>query len=299
MAGWATKRAMPDQPEPMVGAPLLAADEPPPFEIDRPDSQSRFFITCDHASNRMPRALGSLGLQDEQLKMHVAWDPGALLIAERLAERLDATLIRSNYSRLVVDLNRALSNPASMPEQSEVVQVPGNKGLSGQDRRRRAEALYYPYHRALARLLDERIAAGSTPLYVAVHTFTPVYFGEARHVEVCVSWRRDDRLGRLVCPRLETLKKWKVVAHDPFVITADGDYGIPWQAEARGLPNVMIEVRQDLLEDDDEARAWGDRLADALLPVEHDPSIANRIDPPPDLDAAALGIWSTLAPTPA
>lgn len=161
--------------------------------------------------------------------------------------------------------------------------MPGNHGIDEVERRRRADALFHPYHDALAGLLDRRIEMGIVPIYVAVHSFTPVYFGEARNVEVCLSWRADERLARLAFPRLEALEEWQVVAHDPFVITLEGDYGIPRQAERRGLPNVMIEVRQDLIEDDDHARAWGDRLAEILAPLERDPGIAQRVAPPDDL----------------
>ncbi|MDX1540371.1 MAG: N-formylglutamate amidohydrolase, partial [Geminicoccaceae bacterium] len=204
---------------PTASAPLLAADEPPAFEIDRSEGRSRFFLTCDHARNCLPEAVGDLGLQPEQLELHAAYDIGAETMARRIGERLDATLIRSGYSRLVIDLNRPLTSPASIPAQSEVVRVPGNENLDEAERRRRQEALFHPYHQALGRLLDERIERGEVPVYVAVHSFTPIYFGEARHVEVCVSWRKDDRLGRLLFEGLDALGDWKVVAHDPFVIT--------------------------------------------------------------------------------
>lgn len=268
---------------PSASAPLLAAHEPPAVEVDRPDGRSRFFLTCDHARNRLPEAVGDLGLQPEQLELHAAYDIGAEAMARRISERLDATLIRSGYSRLVIDLNRPLQSPASIPEQSELVRVPGNVGLDERERRRRQDGLFHPYHRALGRLLDQRIEQGIVPVYVAVHSFTPIYFGEARHVEVCVSWRVDDRLGRLLFDGLAELEQWKVVAHDPFIITLEGDYGIPYQAEARGLPTVLLEVRQDLIGSDKEAVAWGDRVADVLARIEDHPSLRDRLPPPDDL----------------
>jgi predicted N-formylglutamate amidohydrolase len=265
--------------------PLLAADEPPSFEIVNAGGGSRAVVTCDHASNRMPRALGTLGLAPEQLQLHVAWDIGAAIMAERLAQILDAPLIRSGYSRLVIDLNRPLSSPASIPPQSEVVRVPGNEGVTPEEAARRADALFHPYHAALACLLDERIQGSTVPVYIAMHSFTPIYFGEARHVEVCVAWRKDDRVARLVLPKLEADGRWRVVANDPFVITPQGDYGIPHQAEARGLPCVMIELRQDLVERADDARAWGERLAAIIGPLLCHPNLQERREPPEDLRA--------------
>jgi len=265
--------------------PLLAPDEPPPFEIVNAGGASRAIVTCDHASNRVPRALGTLGLAGEQLELHVAWDIGAAVMAERLAQILDAPLIRSGYSRLVIDLNRPLASPASIPPQSETVRVPGNEDVPPQEAARRAEALFLPYHRALGRLLDERIEGSEVPVYIAVHSFTPVYFGEARHVEVCVAWRKDDRVARLILPRLEAEARWQVVANDPFVITLEGDYGIPYQAEARGLPCVMIELRQDLVEREEDAHAWGERLGSLIGPPVDHPSLRPRRPPPEDLRA--------------
>jgi predicted N-formylglutamate amidohydrolase len=263
--------------------PLLAPEEPPPFVIDNPNGRSRFFLTCDHASNRMPRALGDLGLHPEQMELHVAYDVGAQVMAQRMSERLDATLIRTCYSRLALDPNRPPGSPGSIPVQSELTRVPGNEGIDEAERRRREDTLFHPYHEALGRLLDDRLARGIVPIYIAVHSFTPVYFGEARHVEVCVSWRTDDRLGRLMHGALDGLGRWKVVAHDPFIITLQGDWGVPYQGEGRGLPSVLLEVRQDFIGSDEDARAWGDRLADAMAPLEDDPSIRARIAPPDDL----------------
>jgi predicted N-formylglutamate amidohydrolase len=263
--------------------PLLAPDEPPPFEIINAGGRSRAIVTCDHATNRMPRALGTLGLSPEQLELHVAWDIGAAVMAERLAQILDAPLIRSGYSRLVIDLNRPLASPASIPPQSEVVRVPGNEDVAPEEAAQRKAELFHPYHEALGQLLDERIERAEVPVYIAMHSFTPVYFGEARHVEVCVAWRRDDRVARLVLPELEAEGRWKVVANDPFVITLAGDYGIPYQAEARGLPCVMIELRQDLVGRDEDARAWGERLASITGPLLGDSSLRERREPPQDL----------------
>ena len=155
-------------------APLLAAHEPPAFEIDRPDGRSRFFLTCDHARNRLPEAVGDLGLRPEHMELHAAYDIGAEVMAQRMSERLDATLVRSGYSRLVIDLNRPLWSPASIPEQSERVRVPGNAGLGEVERRCRQDGLFHPYHRRLGHLLDRRLEQGLVPIYVAVLSFTPV-----------------------------------------------------------------------------------------------------------------------------
>lgn len=253
--------------------PLLAHDEPSAVEIRDRTGHSLAVVTCDHARNRVPRALNGLGLDDRALASHVAWDPGSLLVAERLAWHLDAPLVASGYSRLVVDLNRPLGVPSSIAEVSETIEVPGNLDLTPEAAHARIDALFWPYHHALGEFLDERLRAPRPPRYIAIHSFTPVYFGDPREMEVCVSWHTDDRLARLVLPRLMADDSLDVSENEPFAITLRGDFGIPQQAERRGIANVMIEIRQDLISTEDAAHAWGDRLAHVLGPLLDDPSL--------------------------
>jgi predicted N-formylglutamate amidohydrolase len=254
-------------------SPLLDHDEPPAVEIRDRTGHSLAVITCDHARNRVPRVLGDLGLGADALAAHVAWDPGALQVAERLAWHLDAPLVASGYSRLVIDLNRPLGVPTSIAEVSETTEVPGNRDLTPEDTHARAEALFWPYHNTLGAFLDERLKQPRPPRYVAIHSFTPVYFGDPREMEVCISWHTDDRMAQLVLPRLREDDALIVAENEPFAITLRGDFGIPQQAERRGLPNVMIEVRQDLIASEEAAHAWGDRLAHILAPILDDPSL--------------------------
>jgi len=154
---------------------LLRAHEPPAVSIERAQARSPFFLTCDHASNRFPAALGDLGVSVADRARHVAWDIGALAVARGLSAMLDATLVASGYSRLVMDMNRPLHRADSIPLHSETTAVPGNERLSDAQRAARRAALFEPYHGSIARLLDERRARGQASLLVAVHSFTPVY----------------------------------------------------------------------------------------------------------------------------
>src|SRR5690606_38198156 len=100
----------------------------------------------------------------------IGWDPGAAEVARGLAAELDAPLVLSGYSRLVIDCNRPLDNPQAIPAQSGGVAVPGNHALSPQERAMRIAALYRPYHRAIDRLLDAR---GRRPtVLLSIHSFT-------------------------------------------------------------------------------------------------------------------------------
>ncbi|MGZ9035329.1 MAG: N-formylglutamate amidohydrolase, partial [Rhodospirillales bacterium] len=154
--------------------PLLTAGEAPACEIVNIDGTASAVVVCDHASNKIPRRLGSLGLGDDDLATHIAWDPGAAEVARRLAEHLDAPLVLSGYSRLVVDCNRPLESPESIAVKSDGIPVPGNRDLNAASRAARVEGLFHPYHRAISEILDRRSAAGRPSLLLSVHSFTPV-----------------------------------------------------------------------------------------------------------------------------
>ena len=142
--------------------PLLAGDEPPAFEIVEHAGAAPLVLVCDHASNRVPRALHHLGLGPVPLREHIAWDIGAAEVARRLARRFDVPLVLTNYSRLVIDCNRRLNDPSSIAAESDGVPVPGNRGLSQGERLQRAEALFHPYHEAVARLIAKKVEHAAT-----------------------------------------------------------------------------------------------------------------------------------------
>ena len=137
-------------------ATLLGLDEPAAVETINADGGGNAVLVCDHASNRVPDRLGTLGLEPALLADHIGWDPGAALVARRLAVHLDSPLVLSGYSRLVIDCNRPLGNEESIPEHSAGVRVPDNRGLSLKQREARIEALFRPHH-------GEREAYGVAP----------------------------------------------------------------------------------------------------------------------------------------
>ena len=151
---------------------LLSSQEPPAVEIVNGDGSSSAVLLCDHASNRVPERLGTLGLNPVQLAAHIGWDLGAADVARRLSARLDAPLVLSGYSRLVIDCNRPLRSAESIVEESAGVPVPRNCGLSPAERESRINALFRPYHDAIDELLNGRSRRPS--LLLSVHSFTPV-----------------------------------------------------------------------------------------------------------------------------
>ena len=256
-------RRGPRRPEPgpllSAGTVLLAADEPPPFELVNPFGRARVLLVCDHASNRIPHRLADLGVATDWLARHIAWDPGAARVARGVAQRLDAPLLLGNYSRLVIDLNRPPASPESIPEASAGVPIPGNLGVSESARDARVAALFEPYHRALAQLLDQR-RDRSTQLF-SLHSFTPELNGEVRPWHVGVAYGRDSRLADRVRPALRLYDDLLIGDNQPYGVDDVHDFTLPVHGEGRGLPHVMIEMRQDLLCTDDDVRRWVARLA--------------------------------------
>jgi predicted N-formylglutamate amidohydrolase len=244
---------------------LLGSDEPPPVELVNAGGRSSAVLVCDHASNRVPRRLGSLGLNAVQLADHIGWDPGAADVARRLSALLDAPLVLSGYSRLVIDCNRPLRSAESIAEQSGGVPVPGNHGLSPLERENRINALFRPYHDAIDRLIDDRTRRPS--LLLSIHSFTPMLNGRPRPWHIGVSHWRDRRLAALMLGALAHIGEFTVGDNEPYPIDDDVDYTIPVHGEGRGLPGVMIEIRQDRIQTAAGA-AWAARLAEAYRLIE-------------------------------
>lgn len=247
---------------------LLFDDEPPAFETVREDGASPLFLLCDHASARMPRRLGDLGLDAEALASHIAWDPGAKSLAHALSARFDATLVCSGYSRLAIDCNRPLDVASSIPAVTCEIPVPGNAELSAEARAARQAELFWPYHREIARRLATRDAAGRDTVVVSVHSFTPSLYGKDRPWHVGVMYGKDPRLAHALLDALAREPDLVVGDNEPYRVTDGTDYGVPVYAERVGRPGVLLEVRQDLLATDAGVARMTEVLARALASAE-------------------------------
>lgn len=248
----------------MTGAVLLDADEPSPVRVLRPAGKADFVLTADHAGRRLPRRLGRLGLTAADLDRHIAWDIGIAAVTELLSELLDAPAVLQTYSRLVIDCNRTPGMPTSIPLVSEATEIPGNQSLSTAEADARRTAIFEPYHAAISGLLDSRAAAGRRTILVAMHSFTPIYLGVRRAVEIGVLYNRDPALPHILLDLLREAGELVVGDNEPYSVSDTSDYGIPVHGERRGLPHAEIEIRQDLIETIGGQRAWAARMA-ALL----------------------------------
>ena len=244
---------------------LLAADDPPPVRALRPDGRADFVLTADHAGRAIPRRLGTLGLTDRDLARHIAWDIGIAGVTERLSEALDAPAILQTYSRLVIDCNRQPGLDSSIPTLSELTPIPGNENLSRAEREARRREIFLPYHRSIEALLEQRRADGRRTVLVAMHSFTPVFKGVARAVEIGILYNRGVRLAHIMLDLLRREGDLNVGDNQPYAVGDLSDYTVPVHGEKRGLPHVEIEIRQDLIAGPAGQAAWAARLA-RLLP---------------------------------
>jgi predicted N-formylglutamate amidohydrolase len=267
----------------MVAAPgsdfadLLASDEAPPFELVEVAAPRAIVLACDHASNRIPAALGSLGLSSDHLEQHIAWDIGAGAVTRLLAERLRANAVLANYSRLVVDLNRDLEDRTAFPAISDGVLVPGNLGLDREQRARRARALYKPYHEALRRVTQSRTSATQAPVFVAIHTFTPKLYGVRRPWHVGMLWDKDPRLALPLIAALRRHCDLVVGDNEPYSGRHPADFTVDHHAEPEGLAHVGIEIRQDLVNDVSGQQRCAALLGDTLESVLAEPGVYRSI----------------------
>jgi predicted N-formylglutamate amidohydrolase len=251
-----------------AGFKLLADDEAPPFIERGRHGRSNFVIVVDHASPRIPRRLGDLGLPPSELQRHIAWDIGALAVARQVAAALDAPLLAQNYSRLVIDCNRDPEVPSSIPTMGESIEIPGNTGLSGEEIAARRAEIFDPYHDHLRALLDERLAAGRPTILVAQHSMTNIFKGVRREMHAEVLYNRDRRFAGLVLDMLRREAGLVVADNEPYSVSDESDYTIPRHGEARGLPHVEIEIRQDLVNEAAGQAQWALRIAGALRDAE-------------------------------
>ena len=260
-----------------TGAGLLAPGDPPPFTICNAHGAASAVLLCDHASNAVPAALRDLGLDEAARSRHIAWDIGAAEIARHLTESLDAPAVLSGYSRLVVDCNRSLDDPTAMRQISDGTVVPGNRGLDATARALRAEGCYWPYQRAVTGLIEDVAAGGVTPAIVSIHTCTPVIKDFERPWHIGVLSNHDRRMADLLIAELARDSTLCIGDNQPYSGLDPHGYSIETHALPQGRPNVLLEIRQDLVDSHHGARRWAELAGKALANVLAHPEIAGAI----------------------
>ena len=247
--------------------PLLDPADPPPFRFSDRRSSSRCLVVADHAGAAVPASLQGLGLEQDVFRQHIAVDIGSRALAARLAELLGSSLVLANYSRLVVDLNRHLEDPTAFIPVSDGVSIPGNQNLGAAQKQRRADAIYHPYHSAIDNLIDGFMEQGCAPVIISMHSFTPVLARQARPWHIGVLWDKDPRIAHPLLARLRQDPELIVGDNEPYSGRHPADYTVDHHGEGRGVANVSLEVRQDLLSDKTGVERWAGLLSEALTEI--------------------------------
>lgn len=233
-----------------------------PFFVHGENRSSRWLITCDHATNTVPPDLGgTLGLPDSDMSRHIAFDPGAAGVTRALADALNAPAILTNFSRLVIDPNRGKDDPTLLMRLYDGSVIPGNRDADAQEKERRLNAYYRPYHDALSELAARR----DDTVIVAIHSFTrQLKSRPSRPWHVGILHAYDRRLSDPLIASLEAEPDLVVGRNEPYPGHLPGD-AIDRHALHHGRLNTLIELRNDLIETEATQAAWGERLAPMLI----------------------------------
>lgn len=235
------------------------------FEIVGENRDSNIVISCDHASNRVPPGIGggTLGLPAADMDRHIAYDVGAAGVSRHLGELLDAPVILSRFSRLVIDPNRGLDDPTLIMQLYDGTIIPGNRNLDAAGIAHRVETCWQPYDDALSVLLASR----PEPVLIAIHSFTAQLAGRAKRPwHIGILHGKDQRLALPMLARLGRESDLCVGENEPYGGHLDGD-SIDRRALSKGVPNILIEIRNDLIREAGQQKGWAERLAPILRDV--------------------------------
>lgn len=224
---------------------ILAPEDGPAAVIVNPRGSAPVCLVCEHASAAIPSSLGALGLADGDRFSHAVWDIGAEALARVLSAQIDAPLVLARFSRLVYDCNRPPERPDAMPSRTETIDIPGNLNLGNLDRAQRTREIYDVFHATLAATIN---AFGAPPALVTIHSFTPAWFGQARSTELGLLHDDDPALARAMLAAAD--RSLRTEMNQPYSASDGVTHTLARHATTRGLLNVMIEVRNDLLHDD-------------------------------------------------
>lgn len=235
------------------------------FEIHEESRSSRWLITCDHASNAVPAEVngGDLGLPASEMGRHIAYDLGAAGTTRALADLMGAPAILSRFSRLVIDPNRGQDDPTLIMKLYDGTIVPANRHITAQEEARRIAAYWAPYHAAYEVLAERR----DDTVICAIHSFSPKLQGRApRPWQIGVLHAGECTLGPALIERLRREPDLCVGDNEPYPGHLPGD-AIDQHALQKGRPNVLIELRHDVIETPEQQHAWARRLAPVLTEV--------------------------------
>ncbi|MBR7652275.1 N-formylglutamate amidohydrolase [Brucella oryzae] len=238
-----------------------------PVSVFNKDGESPYLLVCEHASNFIPETFDGLGLGADALQAHIAWDPGAVEVARHLATSLNAPLVESQLSRLLIDCNRPLDAHDLIPEISETTVVPGNHALNSMEHLARIDLSHRPFHTTVEHVIADRARRGLPSWIVTIHSFTPVYLGASRPWQIGIIHDEDDRIARPLIAALRQDKSLDVGVNEPYSPADRVYYTLERHARPRNAPCVMIELRNNEIADGPAQADWGEKLATILKDI--------------------------------
>lgn len=244
-------------------ATLLQAGDPSAVGLENASAKSPILFISDHAGRAVPKRLGTLGLDEAERSRHIGWDIGIYGVTTNLARSLGATYVFQPYSRLVIDCNRRPGDAQSIVVESDGTVIPANRDIAAVDRRSRESEILEPYHRAIDEVLADRARRGQPTAIIAMHSCTDRLKRdkERRPWHVGVIAETDWRIGDPLIELLEAETGYVIGRNQPYSVNMAADYTVPIHCEARGIPYVEIELRQDLIGDEKSQAEWARLLA--------------------------------------
>ncbi|MBL4786755.1 MAG: N-formylglutamate amidohydrolase [Cohaesibacteraceae bacterium] len=237
---------------------LIGPGDPPVYELVNSASKHPVVLVCEHAGRAIPARLGSLGLTDDDMDRHIAWDIGAAGLTRKIAQILGAPAILQNYSRLLIDCNRPPDQSGSIPAVSDQTRIPGNQDLTTSERDQRIEDIFNPFHDRVSNLLDQN----PRQLVLAIHSFTPVLAGKERPWDIGFLFRKDTKTsGKLAELVANNHSGLQTGMNQPYVIDGSSDWFVPVHGEQRDMPHSLIEIRNDHLQQVSGQQWWAEMLS--------------------------------------
>lgn len=199
------------------------------------------FLTCEHASERMPEGYAWPEADAWLAGTHWAFDLGAAALVHDLADAMDAPAVLSRFSRLIVDPNRPADSDTLFRAEAEGRPVELNRGIDPAERQRRLDRFHRPYHEAI----EARLPGYDAEIVFSIHTFTPNYEGQVRQVEVGVLFNEEEELGVRAAEAIRAAG-FVTELNEPWSGKAGLIYAAERHAHAHGRRALELEFRQDL-----------------------------------------------------
>ena len=244
------------------------------------NKESNFLIICDHASNRIPAEYKNLGLSEEILTTHIAYDLGAKEVATYLSKNLKCPLVMSDFSRLLIDANRGIDDPTLIMKVSDGKIIEGNKNISFlnncKEKKKRINNYYNVYHNKISEIIDRSLKKNIFPAIISIHSFTPLFGGNKRSTELGILWDSDNRLPDIFFSYFNKNYKDIIIGNNkPYTGRMKNDT-LYRHGTKQGLANILIEIRQDLINDSVKQIFFSKLIAQPLLESKNDVNLFKK-----------------------